>query len=84
MLPKIDAPIYSLTLPLCNKKIEYRPFLVKEQKILMMALESDEKDSMEKATRQVLRNCTLTDIDIDNVPLAVSYTHLTLPTILRV
>jgi len=39
MLPKIDVPLYSITLPLSNKKIKIRPFLVKEEKILLMAME---------------------------------------------
>ena len=48
-LPKIDTPKYQLTLPSTGEKIDYRPFLVKEQKIVMMAQESkDEKPSSEK------------------------------------
>jgi hypothetical protein len=69
-LPKIDAPIYDLELPLSKKKIKFRPFLVKEQRNLMMSMESDEKESIEKSVRQVLTNCTLTDnFDIDELPI---------------
>lgn len=69
-LPKIDTPIYDLELPLSKKKIRFRPFLVKEQKNLLMAMESDDKDSIEKNIKQVLSNCTLTKgVKIDNLPV---------------
>jgi T4 bacteriophage base plate protein len=69
-LPKIDAPVYDLILPLSKKKIRYRPFLVKEQRNLMMAMESNEPETIEKNIKQVLHNCTLTeDLDIDSLPI---------------
>jgi hypothetical protein len=69
-LPKIDTPVFDLTLPLSNKKIRYRPFLVKEQKNLLMAVESDDQESIQENIKQVLRNCTLTEnIDIDDLPV---------------
>lgn len=69
-LPKIDTPIYELELPLSKKQIRFRPFLVKEQKNLLMAMESGEKDSIEKNIKQVLNNCTVTEgIDIDKLPV---------------
>jgi hypothetical protein len=69
-LPKIDSPIYELTLPMSKKQVRFRPFLVKEQRNLMMALESNEKSTIEKNIKQVLHNCTLTEnIDIDNLPI---------------
>jgi hypothetical protein len=69
-LPKIDVPIYELDLPLSKKHIRFRPFLVKEQRNLMMAMESDDKETIEKNIRQVLHNCTLTEnIDIDSLPI---------------
>ena len=69
-LPKIDTPIYELELPLSKKTIRFRPFLVKEQKNLLMAMESDDKDTIEKNIKQVLHNCTLTEnIDIDSLPI---------------
>ena len=65
-LPKIDAPVYELELPLSKKKIRYRPFLVKEQRNLLMAMESKEYDTIEQNIKQVLHNCTLTEnIDFD-------------------
>jgi len=69
-LPKIDTPIYDLELPLSKKQIRFRPFLVKEQKNLMMAMEADDKDTIERNIRQVLTNCTLTEgINIDKLPV---------------
>jgi hypothetical protein len=69
-LPKIDVPVYELDLPLSKKHIRFRPFLVKEQKNLMMALEADDKETIERNIRQVLTNCTMTEnIDIDKLPV---------------
>ena len=70
MLPKIDTPVYDLDLPLSKKHIRFRPFLVKEQKNLMMAMEADDKETIERNIRQVLTNCTLTDnFDVDRLPV---------------
>jgi hypothetical protein len=69
-LPKIDSPIYELTLPISKKIVLFRPFLVKEQRNLMMAIESDEKETIEKNIKQVLHNCTVTEgIDIESLPI---------------
>jgi len=69
MLPKIDVPLYELTLPLSKKKIKFRPFLVKEEKILLMAMESDNEDSILLAIKQILNNCIVSKIDIDDLPI---------------
>ena len=70
MLPKIDVPIYELDLPLSKKKVKFRPFLVKEEKILMMAVESDTDDSTMLAIKQIITNCCLSDdIDIETLPI---------------
>lgn len=69
-LPKIDTPVFDLVLPLSKKKIKFRPFLVKEQKNLLMAMESGDRETIEKNVKQVLQNCTLTeDVDIDKLPV---------------
>lgn len=69
-LPKIDVPVYDLELPLSKKKVRYRPFLVKEQRNLMMALESEDYKNIESNIKQVLMNCTVNgDIDIDKLPI---------------
>lgn len=70
-LPKINAPIFELTLPSTEQTIKYRPFLVKEQKILLMAMSSDESDntSMLVAVKQIVNNCLLDDtINVDKLP----------------
>lgn len=70
MLPKIDVPIYELDLPLSKKKVKFRPFLVKEEKILMMAMESDTDDSTMIAIKQIITNCCLSDnVDIETLPI---------------
>lgn len=79
-LPKIDTPIYELDLPVSKKHIRFRPFLVKEQKNLFMALEADDTETISNNIKQVLLNCTLTEgIDIDNLPIVdVEYYFLNL------
>ena len=68
-LPKIDVPTYNIELPVSKKKIKFRPFLVKEQRNLMMAMEANDSESVHNAIRDILNNCTLVDIDIDNLPI---------------
>jgi hypothetical protein len=78
-LPKVDTPIYELDLPLSKKHIRFRPFLVKEQRNLLMALEANDSETIEQNIRQVLLNCTLTEIDFDSLPvLDVEYYFLNL------
>ena len=60
-LPKINTVLYDLELPSSGKKVEYRPFLVKEEKILLMALESGEEKDMAKAIKQIITQCVLTE-----------------------
>jgi len=79
-LPRIDVPVYELDLPLSKKHIRFRPFLVKEQKNLLMAMESGDSKSIEQNVKQVLNNCTITeDLDIEKLPvLDVEYYFLNL------
>ena len=68
-LPTIETPTHELKLPSSNKKIRYRPFLVKEEKVLIIALESKNQSEITNAVTQVLKNCVLTKgIDIDSLP----------------
>ena len=60
-LPKINTVLYDLKLPSSGKKIEYRPFLVKEEKILLMALEGGEEKDMAKAIKQIITQCVSTE-----------------------
>lgn len=59
-LPKINTPIYELELPSTGKKIKYRPFLVKEEKILLMALESEDAKQISNGIIQILNDCIIT------------------------
>jgi hypothetical protein len=69
-LPKLDVPSYEIDLPVSKKKLKYRPFLVKEQRNLLMALESQDSNSTQQAVRDILINCTLSDdVDIDKLPI---------------
>ena len=69
-LPKLDVPTYEIELPVSKKKVKYRPFLVKEQKNLLMALESNEATTIQQNVYDILNNCTLTeDINIDKLPI---------------
>jgi hypothetical protein len=68
-LPKIAVPEYSLKLPSNGKEIKYRPFLVKEEKILLMAMESENEDEITAATKNVITNCVYGDIDIEDLAI---------------
>ena len=59
-LPTISTPTYELTLPSSNRKIKYRPFLVKEEKILIIAMESQDTKQIARAVKDVLAKCILT------------------------
>lgn len=64
-LPKIDQPLFDLTIPSNGKKITFRPFLVKEEKILLIAQQSGNDTEIIRAIKQILNNCIQEDIDID-------------------
>lgn len=65
MLPKIDLPIYEIALPSNGKKIKFRPYLVKEDRLLLMAAESKEPKDILMATKQVVQNCVLDPKNFD-------------------
>ena len=67
MLPKLDVPVYEVKLISTDKTIRFRPFLVKEQKLFLMASESDDQKETVNVIRQVLKNCILDEIDVDNL-----------------
>ena len=68
-LPKVSIPSYDLTLPSNNKKIKYRPFIVGEEKNLLLAMESEDINEIRNAVVSVLSNCVLTKgIDIEELP----------------
>ena len=59
-LPKIATPIYELDLPSTEQTIKYRPFLVKEEKHLVIALEYDDQKQINNAIKSVIKNCIIT------------------------
>lgn len=69
MLPKLDVPVYDIDLPVCKKKLKYRPFLVKEEKLLLMAMESNDEKTMIETIKQIINNCCLEDVDVDTLPV---------------
>ena len=69
MLPKLDTPTYRLTLPSTKEEIQYRPFLVKEQKLLMMAQESENDNEVVDMVSQIVNACTFEKIDVDTSPM---------------
>ena len=67
-LPKLNVPVYEAILPSTEKVIKYRPFLVKEEKLLLTAQESGE-DAVLPAVKQIIKNCIQGEIDVDNMPI---------------
>ena len=65
-LPKIDQPLFELEIPSTGKKAKYRPFTVKEEKILLIAQESQDMDQIILSIKQVINNC-LEEVDVDDL-----------------
>ena len=68
-LPKINAPEYELILPSTEEIIKYRPFLVREEKILLIAQETGEEKDMFNAIKQICTACTFDKLDLNNMPM---------------
>lgn len=67
-LPKIEVPVYKTKLILNNKEVTYRPFLVKEEKILLTSMQTENIDDIIENLIIVVQNCVLTDIDVAEIP----------------
>jgi len=67
-LPKLNVPVYETILPSTEKVVKYRPFLVKEEKILLTALEDESGKAMSDAIKQIINNCVLEKLDVNNLP----------------
>lgn len=67
-LPLLTVPEFFCTLPSTKKKIKFRPFLVKEEKILLMALESEQSEDIQVAVINILNACLLTKLNIEHLP----------------
>ena len=78
-LPKINAPEYSLVVPSTGVEVKYRPFLVKEEKLLLIAQETGDEKSLYGAIKNLIHNCCHGQLDVDTMPLFdVEYVFLQL------
>ena len=68
-LPVINTPTYELVVPSTKETLVYRPFLVKEEKILLMAMEEEKDSQLNRALKQVVNNCTFEKLDVGKLPL---------------
>ena len=68
-LPKLESPTFELVLPSTNEKIKFRPFLVKEQKILLMAQESKNETQIADTVGKLVNACTFGKVDSESVPM---------------
>ena len=68
-LPIIAVPNYQLTIPSSGQVVNFRPFLVKEEKILLIAMESEEEEQMTGAIRNIIKNCVTEELDVNTMPM---------------
>ena len=68
-LPKLTTPTYELEIPSTDEKVKYRPFLVKEEKILMMALETKNESDIVQAVKDIVSSCTFNKVNLDAMPM---------------
>ena len=68
-LPKITTPTYELVIPSTDEKIKYRPFLVKEEKILLLAMESENQNEIINAIKQIVTECTFGKLKVGRMPM---------------
>ena len=67
-LPKLGYPTYELELPSTGKTVKYHPFLVKEEKVLLLALESQDEKQVTNAVKDLLKNCVISRIKVEQLP----------------
>ena len=68
-LPKLNVPTYELVVPSTDEKVKYRPFLVKEEKILLMAMESGENTDLLQAVKDIVSQCTFGKLKLGDMPM---------------
>ena len=68
-LPIIETPRYELTLPSSDVQVQFRPFIVKEEKILLIAMETKDNNEIVNATKDILKACTFEKLDIESLPM---------------
>ena len=67
-LPKIEHPLFNITIPSTGEKVKFRPFTVKEEKILLIAQQSDDSEQVVQSIKQIINNC-VQDIDVDKLAM---------------
>ena len=67
-LPNLNTEKYSMTFPSTGKKLSFRPFLVKEEKVLLLAQEAGKINEMTNALKTIIKNCTFGKVEVDNLP----------------
>jgi hypothetical protein len=68
-LPKVNTPTYELAVPSTDEKVKYRPFLVKEEKILLIAMEAQEQSGILNAVKDIVKSCTFDKFDVNRAPI---------------
>jgi len=68
-LPKLDVPIYEMVIPSTDEKIKYRPFLIKEEKVLLIAMESGANEDIIQSVKQIVSECTFNKIKLGDMPM---------------
>ena len=68
-LPKVNTPTYELVVPSTDEKVKFRPFLVKEEKILLIAMESGANEDVIQAVKQIVSECTFNTLKLGNMPM---------------
>ena len=68
-LPTINTPTYELVVPSTDEKVKYRPFLVKEEKILLIAMEAQEQSGILNAVKDIVKSCTFDKFDVNRAPI---------------
>ena len=68
-LPQVNTPTYELAVPSTDEKIKYRPFLVKEEKILLIAMEAQEQSGILNAVKDIVKSCTFDKFDVNKAPI---------------
>lgn len=78
-LPIVATPKYEITIPSTGQKVEYRPFLVKEEKILLLASETKDEREQVRAMKEAIKNCTFEKVDVEKLaPFDIEYIFLKL------
>lgn len=68
-LPRMQTPLYNVTIPSTKKEVQFRPFLVKEEKALLLAQQSEDPKVMVNTLKSIIADCVQEDIDVDNLAI---------------